>query len=196
MGRLKRMKIFKILRDSENFMEFSTDLEDMLDEIGPEISELEFMHFSRHNLKLGYHWGNFFGTFKKVRAGAQQRPDISCWRGATLILSPTSKEILEQHLTPYGEFLPISCDQQGYFIFNCLELAKIDPNLSQQAQLEHGLIEFKKITFDQSSTMGKLVFKSQDEGCTAIFCSEAFKSLINIHNLNGLKFSESLTEIF
>lgn len=85
------MKAFKIFRDSDHYMEFSTDLEEMLDEIGPKVGDLEFMHFSRHNLQLAEYWGNFSGTFKKVRSGTDKIPDISCWRGATLILSSLAK---------------------------------------------------------------------------------------------------------
>jgi len=190
------MKVFKILRDSDHYMEFFTDLEEMLDEIGPKVGDLEFMHFSRHNLQLAKHWGNFYGSFKKVRSSADQIPDISCWRGATLILSSSAKSILGEQISTYGEFLPIKCNDQPCYIFNCLELASLDKNFSRQQTLEHGLIAFEKIVFDQNSISKKLLFKSQDEGCTSVFCSETFVHLINQSNLKGLKFSEKLTDVF
>lgn len=190
------MKIFKILRDSDHYMEFSTDLEDMLDELGPKVGELEFMHFSRHNLRLGEHWGNFSGTFKKVRSSASQIPDISSWRGATLILSTQAKDLLGEQLTSCGELLPISCNGIPYYIFNCLELASLNKNLSKQTPLEHGLIEFQEIVFNENDIAGKLLFKSQDEGCTSIFCGEAFAKLLDQTNLKGLKLSENLSDIF
>lgn len=190
------MKVFKILRDSDHYMEFATDLEEMLDEIGPKVGNLEFMHFSRHNLRLAEHWGKFSGTFKKVKSGEDQIPDISCWRGATLILSSTAQNILSEKLASCGELLPITCNDQPYYIFNCLELASLDKNLSKQTPLEHGLIEFEKIVFDKSDSPEKLLFKSSEEGCTSVFCSETFAQLVNHSNLKGLIFSENLTDIF
>lgn len=196
MGWIGQMKIFKILRDSEHYMEFATDLEEMLDAIDPKVGDLEFMHFSRHNISLAEHWGSFSGTFKKVRSGADQLPDVTCWRGATLVLSESAKNALEDQLNSCGELLPINCDGRTFYIFNCLELALLNPDLSKQIPLEHGLIAFEKIVFDQNSISKKLLFKSQDEGCTSVFCSETFVHLINQSNLKGLKFSEKLTDVF
>jgi hypothetical protein len=196
MGRINRMKIFKILRDSDHYMEFSTDLEEMLDEIGPKIGDLEFMHFSRHNLRLGEHWTDFSGTFKKVKSNASQTPDITCWRGATLVLSAQARDLLGEQLSSYGELLPIRCNDETYYIFNCLELASIDKSLSKQTPLEHGLIEFQKIVFNENDIAGKLLFKSQEEGCTSIFCGEAFAKLLDQTNLKGLKLSENLSALF
>jgi hypothetical protein len=189
------MSIYKILRDSESFMEFATDQEEMLDEIGPHTGELEFMHFSRNNLKLEPYWKNFQGTFKKVRNGATKIPDITCWRGATLVVSQTAYNKLKDSLTPYGEFLPITCDDAPYFIFNCLELAKLDSSNSIFNTEDGHQIEAQKIVFD-NSTESKTVFKSQDEGCTAVFCSETLKNKVQSENLKGIKFSENLATIF
>lgn len=104
--------------------------------------------------------------------------------------------MLGEKISAYGELLPIKCNDQPCYIFNCLELVSLDKNLSNQTPLEHGLIAFENITFDQSKIFEKLLFKSQDESCTSIFCSEAFVSPINQSNLKGLKFSENLTDIF
>lgn len=190
------MKILKISRDTEHYGEFTTDLEEMLDVIGPKVGDLEFMHFSRHNIRLAEHWKNFSGTFKKVRSGADQLPDITCWRGATLFLSGTAENLLEMQLRSYGELLPISCNGQNYYIFNCLELGSLTIDVSKQVPLEHGLIEFENIVFDAHNLPDKLLFKSQEEGCTSIFCSESFYLLINKNDLEGLRFSENLTDIF
>ena len=189
------MKIFKILRDSDHYMEFSTDLEEMLDEIGPKVGDLEFMQFSYHNLRLAEYWGKFSGTFEKVLSNANQIPDISCWRGATLVLSPAAKKILGKKLVAYGELLPISCNNEPYYIFNCLKLVSLDKNLSKQIPLEHGLIEFEKIVFNKGSIHENLLFKSQEEGCTSVFCSEELANFIGNSRLKGLKFSENLTGI-
>jgi|SRR5690554_1251255 len=190
------MKIYKILRDSENHMEFTTNLEEMLDELGPKVGDLEFMHFSRHNLRLAQYWKTFSGTFRKVKSGASALPDISCWRGATLVLSEPTYSTLEFILQPYGELLPIICNGETYYIFNCLTLASIDKKKSTQSPLDEGLIEFDKIAFEENSIQGKLVFKSQEEGCTAIFCCDDFINIINSQNIKGIKFSENLSEIF
>jgi hypothetical protein len=190
------MEIYKILRESENYMEFTTDLEEMLDELGSKVGELEFMHFSRHNLSLAQHWKTFSGTFKKVKSGATAIPDISCWRGATLILSELAYTTLEATLQPYGELLPITCNGETYYIFNCLTLASIDKKKSSQSPLDEGLIEFDNIAFEEDSIRGKLLFKSQEEGCTAIFCGDDFLNIVNSQNIKGIKFSENLSEIF
>src|SRR5690606_27821066 len=122
--------------NSEHHMEFSTDLEEMLDEIGPKVGDLEFMHFSRHNLRLADHWKKFSGRFKKVQSGATAIPDITCWRGATLVLSDSALKSLKQTLQPNGELLPIICNGENYYIFNCLSLAEIDKSQSSQSNLD------------------------------------------------------------
>lgn len=190
------MKIYKILRDSEHYMEFTTDLEEMLDEIGPEVGDLEFMHFSRHNLRLADHWKNFFGTFKKIQPGATTIPDITCWRDATLVLSEAASNSLKQILQPNGELLPITCNDEKYYIFNCLSLAEIDKSKSKQHSLEEGLIEFENIKFEEGSILGKALFKSKDEGCTAIFCTDEFVELMKNSEVKGVRFSKNLTDIF
>lgn len=190
------MKILKILRDHEHYMEFTTDLEEMLDAIGPRVGDLEFMHFSRHNLSLAEHWESFSGTFKKVRTGADQLPDITCWRGATLVLSDAAKNVLEAQLKDCGELLPINCNGRNYYIFNCLELASLDKDVSKQTPLEHGLIEFESIAFKNPDSRERQLFKSKEEGCTAIYCSEQFAQLVSDNGLKGLRFSENLTDIF
>lgn len=186
--------IYKILKDSEFFMEFSTDLEKILDEIGQHVDELKIMHFSQHNLKLLPYWKKFEGAFKQVRTGATKTPDITCWRGATLVISETAYLKLTETLSPYGEFLPITCNNIPYYIFNCLELATLDANKSSPNTSNSGLVE--RIVFDTKSTEGKLVFKSKEQGCTAIFCDENFKHKILSENLTGIKFSTDLAEIF
>jgi hypothetical protein len=190
------MKILKILRDHEHYMEFTTDLEEMLDAIGPRVGDLEFMHFSRHNLSLAEHWESFSGTFKKVRTGADQLPDITCWRGATLVLSDAAKNVLETQLKACGELLPINCNGQTYYIFNCLELASLNMDLSKQLPLEQDLIEFENIVFDKSNSQEIQLFKSKEEGCTAVFCSEKFAQMVNENGLKGIRFLGNLTEIF
>ena len=190
------MKILKILRDSEHYMEFTTDLEEMLDAIGPKVGELELMHFSRHNLSLAEHWGSFSGTFKKVRSGADQLPDITCWRGATLVLSEPAKNALEAQLNSCGELLPINCDGHTFYIFNCLELALLNMDMSKRVPLEHGLIEFESIAFEDPNSQERYLFKSKEEGCTAVFCSEQFAQSVSENCLKGLRFSENLTDIF
>lgn len=104
--------------------------------------------------------------------------------------------MLGEKILAYGKLLPIKCNDQPCYIFNCLELASLDKNLSNQTPLEHGLMAFENITFDQHSISDKLLFKSQDEGYTSIFCSETFVNLINQNGLKGLKFSKNLTDIF
>ncbi|MES2676073.1 MAG: DUF1629 domain-containing protein [Pseudomonadota bacterium] len=190
------MTIYKILNDSESFLEFNTDLEEMLDHIGPHTGELEFIHFSRHNLRLKSYWKTFTGNFKKVRTGATLTPDISCWRGATIVLSQQAYEALAEPLTAYGEFLPITCNKLPYYIFNCLQLAEIDTLKSKQEVFEGGATEIASLAFDSDSIQGKLVFKSQYEGCTAIFCSENFKNMINKLGFKGITFQQNLTSIF
>ncbi|WP_439176796.1 hypothetical protein [Cellvibrio sp. ARAG 10.3] len=177
-------------------MEFTTDLEEMLDEIGPEVGDLEFMQFSRHNLRLADHWKNFFGTFKKIQSEATAIHDITCWRGATLVLSESASNSLKHILQPNGELLPITCNGENYYIFNCLSRAEIDKSKSKQLNLKEGLIEFENIKFEESSIQGKALFKSKDEGCTATFCTNEFVDLVMNLGMKGVRFSENLTEIF
>lgn len=190
------MTTYKILRDSDSFMEFAIDLEEMLDEIGQHTGELEFMHFSQHNLKLQPYWKKFQGTFKKVRTGATQIPDITCWRGATLVLSEKAHNKLAETLTPYGEFLPITCNDAPYYIFNCLELAILDAAKNASDSSNNDETQSEEIAFNNSSIQGKSVFKSLEQGCTAVFCNDDFKNKVANEHLTGIKFSVDLTEIF
>ncbi|WP_139243723.1 hypothetical protein [Alkalimonas amylolytica] len=52
------------------------------------------------------------------------------------------------------------------------------------------------LVFDESDVAGKMIFKSELQGCKALYASAVFKELCEAHSLTGVLFDENLLNIF
>lgn len=192
------MTTYKIIRDTNNFQHFNLDLKIVVDTLGSKFGRMKVMHYSKHNLQLKDDWKDFECSFMQPEGltTAQDIPDISTWRLADLVLSGKAYDILHSHIENHGEFLPVNCDGETYYIFNCLTEGKEDESKSDREVMDGVVMEVNKLVFDESDVADKLVFKSLYQGATALFCNDKFKDLVQTKGLRGITFSENLLEMF
>ncbi len=70
-------------------------------------------------------------------------------------------------------------DEDTFNIFNCLTIA--DAKLSSE-----------KLNFDETSIKDKVVFKTQEQQCIDVYCTERLKNAIEEFELKGAIFDEKL----
>src|SRR6218665_3064488 len=112
------MVIYKVENDGFRFQELDLNVFDFQRYFPDEISTLELHQFAENNLSLSKYWPSMKTDFSTIEGGENLLPDVSCWIGATLLLSPKAYRLLGELLKPFGEFLPIWIDDQAYQIFN------------------------------------------------------------------------------
>ena len=189
--------IYRIHEDNANFQNFFLDLEEVLDVMDETIGEREFLGFSVDNISLKDLWPGFKAEFKKKERKGKilPRPDMATWRGANLVLSQKAYDVLAKSLESYGEFLPLTCDDEPCYIFNCLTLGEIDEVNSKKEMLDGYPVGVERLVFDEERLGDKLVFKTPYERCISVLCQNEFKDMVERAELTGLRFDAHLEEI-
>lgn len=173
------MNIFAIRRDGYNYQELDLEVGDFIENMPEEIGSNTIHDFSVENLALAQYWQPIRTGFSEIKGEKNLIPDVSNWIGATLFLSPKAHRLLGELLAPFGEFLPVQIDKDTFYIFNCLTIA--DAKQSNE-----------KLNFDETSIKDKVVFKTPEQQCIDIYCTERLKSAIEGFELKGVIFDEDL----
>ena len=190
--------IYRIENDGNAFKWLGLEVHDIIDLMPEEYSLKQIHRFSFHNLSLGENWKDVNATFKPNFDRIDDPiPDISLWLGhASLVLSEKAFATLGDLLKDFGEFLPITCNGNTFHIFNCRVLAAADESKSKQIIFDGEVVGIEKIVFDDSETMGKLIFKSKYNSCLDLFCDDIFKNAVEKYALKGIEFSKDLVPSF
>jgi len=191
------MKTYLIKNDGYKFQEFDLEIEGFLDFIPESYELIDIYDFSLKNISFKQWWGNVKTGFTAIDDDLKATiPDISRWIGATLILSPRAYNILNPLIDSYGEFLPVQCYGETFYIFNCLTLGKADETMSEKSFFEGEVIGINKLTFEKNDILDKPIFKTTYTNCLDIFCNNDIKNIIQKNKLNGVIFNESLIAEF
>lgn len=123
-----------------------------------------------------------------------QTANITVVNGNILIMDENAKKALSRLITPLGEWLPL---HDNYWAFNCLNSVSgdvLDPNESVfNADETHIPIKLK---IEELKVSKPQLFKPGFVHNTFLLCNERLKSTVEKANLNGLLFSEDLTNMF
>jgi len=188
--------VYKISFDYTNFLNLDLDLEALADRVCETMGEDEFFSHSLNNLPLNEHWVDIGAKFIDVGLQNSRAPDITLWNSSSLMLSPAAFSILEHRLNPLGEFLPITINNSTYHIFNCLNLVDVDESNSEIEYLSGIWQGVKTIAFNTGTEEKNLVFKTQFDRCSALYCGQELLDIINSNNLEGLNFNQDLLAQF
>ncbi|WP_444925876.1 hypothetical protein ACJJI4_16980 [Microbulbifer sp. TRSA002] len=117
-------------------------------------------------------------------------PTLSKWRNY-LVLHESAYQSLEGVLGPFGEFLPCTHQKAKFYLFNPLTIAEdlsavVPGSVSKNGNLLSG------IEFDKDKLKNVPVFRSKESYIT-IYCTDAFKDVVEAEKLDGLLFSTNLT---
>ncbi|MCO1336507.1 hypothetical protein MO867_19425 [Microbulbifer sp. OS29] len=189
---------YKISFDHIGYLNLSIDLEELMFTVGDSLGGMKaFKTYSWDNKALSEIWEDVGGTFVKVNGLKHtERPDITTWNGANLVLSQKAHSALSKDLAPHGEFLPITLDGAPYIIFNCLNAISADKSVSE-ADIQNDLwMGVKSIGFTEEDVDQNLIFKTKFDRCVTLYCGDRFKSLVEDANLKGINFLEDLVAAF
>lgn len=171
------MQIYLIENDGFRYQELDLHINDFIEEFPDDMDTLTIHDFSKHNLALAKYWPDMRTGFSQIEGGENLVPDVTCWVGATLLLSPRAYRLLADLLRPFGELLPLWIEKDLYYIFNCLTVCDAEGDDSYQ---------FK---FVSSSVGGKALFKPPMDFDCSLFCLEQFKNAVEDFELKGVLFS-------
>jgi hypothetical protein len=140
-------------------------------------------------------WPTMYAEFKQIEDKPPAAiPDICEWRGASIVLSPKAYKALRTTLNNFGEFLPVICERETYYIFNCLTFGQIDEINSKQDIQDGVFMGTKNVRFNSVDIADKAVFKTKLDRCLTIFCSSKLKDAVTSNNLTGIEFKEDLAD--
>lgn len=190
------MRTYKVTDDYVNFLNLDVNLKEVLLSVGKRMGGIKkFSTYGADNASLVRVWGQQRGRFTAV-AGlpGTEAPDITKWNGANLVLAPNAYQALKASLQPYGEFLPIAIDGKIYFVFNCMNLVDANEKQSENDVVDGLWMGITRIGFRNRDVTENLLFKTPFDRCSAIYCGEEFKSLVESNGFRGLAFSRDLTD--
>ncbi|WP_020411184.1 hypothetical protein [Microbulbifer variabilis] len=118
-------------------------------------------------------------------------PTISRWQNY-LVLHEAAYNALEGTLSSFGEFLP--CTHQGakFYLFNPLTIAE-DLNAVVPGSVARDNDLISAIEFDEDKLKEVPIFRTKESN-VSIYCTEAFKEVVEASSLDGLFFSKNLTQ--
>ena len=162
--------------------------------LSPDTTLTMFMSSARDNVEFRHLWHEElnFDYFGKAK---EQDYDISLL-GRFMIMKMPVYESLKDHLTNFGEFLPVKAEGTPMMLFNLLTfgLEQKDKCLTKYEDgFEDGL---ELLTFEQNDIQDKFLFKSKLEGAKKVYCTDRFKNIIQGSQFKGLVFDEDLLDPF
>lgn len=188
------MKTYKISFDHLNFLNLSINKKKLMLAVGKGIGGSKaFMSYSWDNLSLKDAWVDQGGSFVQPEGlKATQKPDITTWNGANLVLSPRAYDLLMPKLDDYGEFLPITIDNAPFYIFNCRNVVEADKSQSESDIVDDLWMGVKSIGFSDDAVANNLIFKTRFDRCSTLYCGDEFKKHIDSLEFKGILFQENL----
>lgn len=124
-----------------------------------------------------------------------KQPDISVDHGR-LFLSESACDALSTLIDADGEILPVSYGGQKGAIFNALKCAEDFDAIDTKRSTKNDWGDLQSLVFVEKKIDAAILFKCQFEGFTGLFCTDVFKSAVELAQLNGVTFSLDLGNIF
>jgi hypothetical protein len=120
-------------------------------------------------------------------------PDITIWSAGVLVLNTNAYKVFKNVLEKSGEFLPISIQDEIYYLLNVLYI------IPETAINKEKSIEFvdsgvhlgqSNVSFDESflTLEGLAVFKTPTDRLVFSYCTDQFKKLYEQNDFKGLVF--------
>jgi len=185
---------YLIENDGAAFKWLALQVDDVIDQMPEDYSDAQLLRFSFYNTRLKQGWQGVSSRFVQAEDSEPLPiPDISLWlAGAALVLSAQAMDLLGELVGPLGEVLPVNCEGESFFIFNCLHMVKAEPSRSAQI-LEAGMpVGVERLGFASGDVAVSPLFKTRFDNCTGLYCNQAFKDAVENAGLVGVKFSAGL----
>ncbi|WP_444923439.1 hypothetical protein ACJJH9_16800 [Microbulbifer sp. DLAB2-AF] len=178
------MNIYQVSEDDNNYMTVYFDPDEVEEKRGDD----DFIIFTQPQ-SYACDWVPLELSIKACDS-PPNIPTLSRWQNY-LVLHEAAYKALEGMLGPYGEFLPCTYQGTKFYLFNPLTIAEdlnavVPGSVTREGNLISG------IEFDEEKLKEVPVFRSKESNIT-IYCTEAFKNIVESEKLEGLRFSTNLT---
>lgn len=187
--------VFKLRNDFEIYQVLQLDTVQIVEQLGREDLLRKIKRLtSSNNSPMSDYWGKVNSTFEPMNGTHSVKiPDVSVWKGASLVFSGRAHAYFKLMLNPFGEFLPVEVEGHDFYLFHIMEEGKVDESKSDRESDEFGEpVRVKSLKFDQRDVEDKLIFKTDYEFYQAPFCNDKFRELYREYELEGLVFEEDL----
>ena len=192
------MTIYKLRADRNHYQNVYISPHEIQDKLGnpfllsPSVTRPEQLNWSEFWQPLEIEFSD-----DSDKNNVTGRPDITWWHNNQLVMNNKAYQALSRPLEDFGEWLPVSFQGQGYWLFHVtkrLGIELVDLKRSQRSIDPLGLIEINQLVFIENEIQGLQLFKTEyNNYLYNIYCTHDFKTLIEEQGLKGLLFSSDMT---
>jgi len=120
-------------------------------------------------------------------------PDVSVWALGVILLSPAAFPIFKECLAESGEFLPISINDETYYLVNVTYIIPESETNKEKAieVIDSGVhLGQSNVSFNEAFLEGEKVnvFKTATDRLVFSYCTDEFKKLYDSNSFKGLIF--------
>ena len=186
------MKLYRLVEDGERYGTLVFDGDLLRESLGWKV----MLKLSSLTTDIADKWPQINGWFHSLYEdkGIDDKPDVFVTAYAWLVLSSKARALLEPVLYKAGEFLPFDCDGEAYYLLVPHVIIPVDENLSEYNFVDGDHRGTKKVVFRPEEVGVHTLFKTDFDYHLNLFCSEKFKSLVEMHKLTGVHFDEQLAK--
>ena len=187
--------IYRLSCDRQNYMAFDISF----DEIEYKLGNVFALHDPTS--KWLDFWQPLSGYFydHSDQSNVIKVPDITTWFLGDLMLNEVAYEEMKDHLSPYGEFLPITVEGIPYWVLHVTkftDMSYVDHESSERFIDEAQCINLVSLSFKEEMLNDLLIFRTEYSGYQNVYCTDKFKDLIEKMDLKGLLFQTDLASVF
>ena len=185
--------IYRISTNNDKYMIFHIEPKELRSKMGDDM----MIHMGAEPDKYLDHWVKPDATFyiSNNFPKALKIPDITLW-GEFLVLNEKAYSALSARLSEYGEYLPVNCEGNNYYIFNILKImdnsVAVDEEQSVRKVENDIFLGVDKLVFKEDVMGDTLVFRTAFDDHQRVFCTTQFKQLIENIKLDGITFKTDL----
>ncbi|MCO7223303.1 imm11 family protein [Pleionea sp. CnH1-48] len=184
--------IYAILANVVDYLNFVLDSKETRNKLGKSTQ----FHFNPSPISYADVWQPIDIDFAKLSGGAKGgMPDITL-RNGRLFLNQTAFESLYSVLEKHGELLPVLYQDKTGYLFNPLSLAESVEGVDQKLSTRDHYGELQSLAFHEERVKDFAVFRTAFDNYQGVYCSSAFKQLVEEAGLKGIVFNSDLGNLF
>lgn len=185
--------IYVIQPDVTRYLSFVLDGKEVRRKLGRDT----MFHFDPSPKSYIDHWKTIEIDFAKLSGGPRgDMPDMIV-RNGRLFLTGSAYQRLAETIKQDAEMLSVTYGEgESGYLCNVLTIAEELGALDEKLSTKNGFGELQSLSFHEDKLNGVALFRTFFDSCMGLYCSEAFKTLVETAGLKGVLFSADLGNVF